>query len=304
MVSTPIQTISSSTGNRLYIKRDDLYPLSFGGNKARKGRLFFEEILGVGADHVVTYGSSSSNHCRVIANLAAMYGLACTIISPEETIKDTSNKKMISLMGASYCYCPVAQVAATIQRVMEGLRNEGANPYFIQGGGHGNIGTQAYVDAYEEIWQYEQAHGIHFDYIFFASGTGTTHAGLVCGQYLHHEKNQTMIGISIARPNPRGKQVVLDSIREYLGEGHVDPETVHFIDKYIGDGYGHAQGEVEQVIRRELISNGIPLDTTYTGKAFYGMERFILENGIKDKNILFIHTGGTPLFFDDLENMQ
>jgi D-cysteine desulfhydrase len=296
--------ISSSTDNTLYIKRDDLYPLSFGGNKARKGRLFFEDIQRVGADHVVTYGSNSSNHCRVIANLAAMYGMPCTIISPEETIKDTANKKMISLMGAAYRYCPVSRVAATIQQVMEELRSDGACPYFIQGGGHGNIGTKAYVDAYQEIWDYEQTHNIHFDYIFFASGTGTTHAGLVCGQYLHQERDQQIVGISIARTNPRGKQVVIDSIRDYLGEDYVEPRAVHFIDRYVGGGYGLAQSEVTQLIRRELRINGIPLDTTYTGKAFYGMEQFILENGIKDKNILFIHTGGTPLFFDDLEYMQ
>ena len=43
---------------------------------------------------------------------------------------------------------------------------------------------------------------------------------------------------------------------------------------------------------------GIPLDETYTGKAFMGMSEYIYE--ISDKNILFIHTGGTPLFFDAL----
>ena len=50
-----------------------------------------------------------------------------------------------------------------------------------------------------------------------------------------------------------------------------------------------------------LSQEGIPLDTTYTGKAFWGMEKYILENKIEGKNILFIHTGGTPLFFNDLE---
>ena len=40
------------------------------------------------------------------------------------------------------------------------------------------------------------------------------------------------------------------------------------------------------------------MDSTYVGKAFWGMCRFVKENQIEDKNILFIHTGGTPLFFD------
>ena len=49
--------------------------------------------------------------------------------------------------------------------------------------------------------------------------------------------------------------------------------------------------------------DGIPLDTTYTGKGYWGMKEYIKENEITGKNILFIHTGGTPLFFDDLEEL-
>ena len=49
---------------------------------------------------------------------------------------------------------------------------------------------------------------------------------------------------------------------------------------------------------------GIPLDATYTGKAFMGMTEYITENMIKNKNILFIHTGGTPLFFDCINMIQ
>lgn len=42
------------------------------------------------------------------------------------------------------------------------------------------------------------------------------------------------------------------------------------------------------------------MDTTYTGKAYWGMKEHIKKYQITEKNILFIHTGGTPLFFDDL----
>ena len=45
---------------------------------------------------------------------------------------------------------------------------------------------------------------------------------------------------------------------------------------------------------------GMPLDSTYTGKAFMGMKDYIEKESLKGKQILFIHTGGTPLFFDDI----
>lgn len=75
---------------------------------------------------------------------------------------------------------PVDHVKVTIDETMEALRQQGYTPYFIMGGGHGNIGTQAYVNTYEEILAFEKEAGIKFDYIFHASGTGTTQAGLVC----------------------------------------------------------------------------------------------------------------------------
>ncbi len=39
---------------------------------------------------------------------------------------------------------------------------------------------------------------------------------------------------------------------------------------------------------------------TYTGKAFLGMEHDIEEHQISGKKILFIHTGGTPLYMTGL----
>ena len=77
--------------NALYIKRDDLIPYSFGGNKARKACLFFEEIDKGAYDCVVTYGSSHSNHCRIVSNMAAARGKKCYLIGPEEVSDTTWN---------------------------------------------------------------------------------------------------------------------------------------------------------------------------------------------------------------------
>ncbi|MSU00245.1 1-aminocyclopropane-1-carboxylate deaminase/D-cysteine desulfhydrase [Tissierella pigra] len=289
--------------NDFYIKRDDLFPTSFGGNKARKAKLFFEEIDKTNVDAIITYGSSSSNHCRVIANMSAMRGLPCYIISPIENYKSTFNSKMIELFGSKIIQCPVSDVKETIDNKILELKNKSYNPYFIQGGGHGNIGTKAYIDAYEEIKKYESIEGIKFDYIFHASGTGTTQAGLICGKILNNDIKK-IIGISIARKNPYGGQVVLDSVNsylEYLKKDKVDIGKVNFIDDYVLEGYGCYNKEILDKIKKFLIEDGIYLDTTYTGKAFWGMYEYIKKNKIKGKNILFIHTGGTPLFFDDLE---
>lgn len=291
---TPIQDLGEFGGNHLFIKREDLIPYSFGGNKARKAFLFFQEIDRGDFDTVVTYGSSHSNHCRVIANMTAERGMECIIISPDEVSDETFNSRMMRLFGAEIITVPVEAVHDTIEKKLDELKRDGKKPYFIQGGGHGNIGTEAYVQCYEEIRQQGS-----FDFIFFASGTGTTHAGLVCGK-LQHEGSENIVGISIARKNPRGRDVVLESIREYMGEDERIEDATVFVDDYIGDGYGKENEEIEQIIGNVLIKYGIPLDSTYTAKAFLGMKKYLEQRGIKGKKILFVHTGGTPLFFDDV----
>lgn len=54
---TPIyELINCEENNNIFIKRDDLSPFSFGGNKARKDVLFRNEIKEYHADYIVTYG--------------------------------------------------------------------------------------------------------------------------------------------------------------------------------------------------------------------------------------------------------
>lgn len=300
---TIIQDLGEYKGNHLWMKREDLIPFSFGGNKARKAQLFFGEIDKGNYDCVVTYGSGSSNHCRIVANECCLRGMKCYIISPVEASKVTFNGQMMELFGAEIITVPVYKAHDTIEGKLEELRKAGKYPYFIEGGGHGNIGTEAYVQCYQEIKRQEEELGVCFDYIFFASGTGTTHAGLVCGQILAGDERK-IIGISIARKNPKGRDVVVSSIKSYLDiratEDEIQEKTI-FLDDYT-TGYGKEDKRVQETINTVMKRYGIPLDATYTGKAFMGMIEYLAD--IKEKNILFIHTGGTPLFFDYLRGRQ
>lgn len=305
---TLIVNLGEINNNRIWMKREDLIPISFGGNKARKAIKFFKLIDAGDYEVVVTYGSSSSNHCRVVANMAASRGMECYIISPEEVSEETFNSKLMNLFDAKRIIVPVNEVHDTIEAQLKKLRSQGKKTYFIPGGGHGNIGTEAFVECYQEIGEYEREHNIYFDYIFFASGTGTTHAGLICGQLIQNDERK-IVGISIARKNPKGRSIVLESIHDYLEEYfiHIDDTEIEnatiFCDEYINDGYGKVNEKINETIIHVMRNYGIPLDSTYTGKAFWGMQEYIKENDITDKNILFIHTGGTPLFFDALEKL-
>lgn len=114
MWNTPIQQIERN----LYVKRDDLVPYSFGGNKARKGFLFFEDIDKGNYDCVVTYGSSHSNHCRIIANMAVKRGMKCYIIGPQEVSDITYNSRFMEMFGAEIITVPVEKVHDTIEETL------------------------------------------------------------------------------------------------------------------------------------------------------------------------------------------
>lgn len=280
-------------------------PFSFGGNKARKAIYFLDEIKRTKSNCIITYGSNSSNHCRIIANMAASLKMRCMIISPEEDEESTFNLQMLGCFGADVIRCPVSDVSKTIENTVISMKNQGFSPYFIMGGGHGNLGTQAYVDCFSEILDYESSNHTNFDYIFHASGTGTTQAGLVCGKILNNS-NTKIVGLSIARRNPKGKQIVIDSVNQYMTSvGFTEDYSgyVELIDDYVLDGYGKYNTEIDQTIQNVLTDYGIPLNRTYTGKAFWGMKKYLEKERIENKNILFIHTGGTPLFFDYLRGI-
>ena len=287
--------------NNLFILREDLIPFSFGGNKVRKGLKFFQHIVENKHDSVITYGSTSSNHSRVIANMAKMYDLKCVVITPKENNDSAFNNVLVNYLGAKVVHSDIKDIKKTINKAMNIELENGNNPYFIKGGGHGNIGTSAYVEVFDKLLEYEKANDINFDYIFLASGTGTTQAGLIIGNLIF-KANKKIIGISIARSRLNGSKIILDSINDYSSENNLNlvikDKDLIFDDAYIVNGYGTCNSEIESIIHNQLYLNGLPLDPTYTGKAFWGMEEYIKREKITNKNILFVHTGGTPLFFD------
>ena len=74
---------------------------------------------------------------------------------------------------------------------------------------------------------------------------------------------------------------------------------IDFNTKYILGGYAKYNTEIKNLIIKMLQAYQLPLDPNYTGKAFWGLTKELER--IKGENVLFIHTGGTPLFYDFLQ---
>ncbi len=291
---TPIHKIEDESNN-IYVKREELIPFSFGGNKVRIAANYFIELIREGYDTVVTYGAGTSNLCRVIASMAKRYDIKCYIISPEEESCETPNSVMTDFLGAIIIKCPVVNVSETIERTLEQLRMNN-NPYFIYGGGHGWAGTDSYRTVLKQIIEYEHENDITFDYVFITLATGTSMSGLVV-ENIVGRNNKHIIGVSVAREIERAYMILCDAVETYTGET-IGAKEIRIFDNRIG-GYGKYDDSVMNTIKNQFRKNALILDTIYTGKGFSGMQKFLSANEINNKNILFIHTGGTPLFFID-----
>ena len=301
------------SGCRLYYKREDLLPFSFGGNKVRFARQYLEDMERRQDTGMLIYGTYHSNLCRILSAACRQKQIPCAMIHNVDDADPqvvSFNSMLIGRMGVEEFRCRKGEIAPCVAAARASMEKKGLRPYYIYGDdrGQGNAHTamEAYVQVYREIRRQERRLNLHFDLIFLASSTNTTQAGLLAGQILCGDQRQ-IVGISVSRNAARGRQVIEEDLREYFRQRREAlpqevwdtlQEKILFFDDWLAGGYGHADGRIREAIRRVYEQDGICLDPTYTGKAFAGMEAYLAREGISDKNVLFLHTGGMPLFFD------
>lgn len=331
IINTPIIPLMDNRhrGNDCYIKRDDLQPFSLGGNKVRIADEFLENMKIENCDTLIMYGDVRSNLCRVLANACEIYDIPCYMICTDAeknhmqqeveglqniSVKQEKGNNAMIMEGfhVEIVPCEKDKIAITVKTLMESLKSKGRRPYYIYGNelgtGREHIAARAYQKAYEEIVAYEMEHNIQFDYIFHASGTGATQTGLLCGMLMKgHQRN--IVGISISRDKQRGSNIIAKGIEDYFSNGGIElpggyEDLIILEDAYCLGGYGKTNEELLEFVEEQFLNNGIPFDPTYTGKALLGMEKYLKENNIKNKKVLFIHTGGLPLFFDFMQSKR
>ena len=285
-------------GLLLAIVRDDIFPFVGGGGKARKAVEYERYLLENGYNAVVTCGGVQSNHNRAIALMAARNSWKCHLCiqgTEERFNAEKGNALLDRLSGAECELIKPEDTAFTMDRAMENLRMQGLNPYYVHGGGHDLPGGTAFVKAVEELKRKCDQTGYKPDYIFHASGTGSTQAGIVVGLAEVGWSDVKVIGISVARQYERGRQVVAEfanMLGEHYGINKDFTNDIIFCTDYLFGGYERYSPEMSSYLESVMKETGIMFDTTYSGKGFYGMMDYVKKNGLQRKNLMFWHTGG------------
>lgn len=286
------------SGVNLRIVRDDIFPFIGGGGKARKA-LYYESFLRKhGYNAVVTCGGIQSNHNRAIALMAARNGWKChlCIQGTEERFKEEKGNALLDRLSGAECELIAPEdTAVAMDRAMLNLEQEGYQPYYVHGGGHDLPGGVAFVEAVELLKAKCDLVGYKPDYIFHASGTGSTQAGILVGLHRVGWGDVKVVGISVARQYERGRQVIVDfanMLAEHYGMNERFGDKVIFCTDYLYSGYEQYTPEMEAFLTKAMVKTGLVFDTTYSGKAFYGMMDLIEKNSLQRQNIVFWHTGG------------
>lgn len=278
----------------LYVKHDDLYSFPGGGSKARKINYILNHDVRKRYNAIVSAGGNQSNHLRVVALNAAMLGWKSIAIIHDIKPKNfDGNLKITNLAGAELRFVKKNEVKFAMDQAMIELKNEGYNPLYIWGGGHCVEGAYAFYEAVKETKN--QIGENDPDFIFVASGTGTTQAGIEIGIRTFFPRCQ-VVGVSVARLKNRGEKAIYESMIElnnYLKKEFLKIEKIIFDDDYIGDGYESVYPELIETIKWSAKTEGLILDPTYTGKAFYALKKYIANGAVPKKSkVLFWHTGG------------
>ena len=315
-----LERLSAELGVNIYLKRDDLSGVStFGGNKMRKLEYLLGDALAQGADTVFTYGATQSNHAMQTVAAACKCGLhpVLYLVSVVEPDKETlrANLLLDYIYGAEVHIVQMepgeeeadaeARSFAMGAEHVERLRAEGKHPYDVPMGGASPVGSVGFAGGFVELEEQCAAAGIKPDSLYHASGTGGTLAGLAAGRTLLGA-DMRIVSVAVSPKDEGYEARTADLANRTLGvigasnDIHVSAEDLQVERGYFAPGYEIPNEWGNGAIRRLARTEGVLMDTVYSGKAFGGLldhiERGIVPQG---STVVFWHTGGATALFSE-----
>lgn len=300
----PLPRLSEVLGLPLFIKRDDLTGLAFGGNKTRHLEFSLAQALKEGCDVVINGAAVQSNYCRQTAAACAKLGLRCVLILRRDPrieahkCEPQGNLLLDRLFDAQVRFIgPEEDMDAAKEQVAEELRAKGHRPFVIR---HPDLsGGLGYLGCLLELVEQCQQLGIEPTHLVHSSST-PTQVGFVLGVKALGLPWR-ILGISPS-PNPAAPERIAElsnRVAAQLGLPiTVAPEEVWHTMAYVGEGYGIPTQEGMEALLMMARLEGILLDPVYTAKAFAAVVAMARQGRLTSQHtLLFIHTGGLPALF-------
>ena len=298
----------------VYVKRDDLTGLAFGGNKTRMLELSLADALAKGADTIVTGAAVQSNYCRQMAAACAKLGLELhLVLRPHREIDKTAvqgNHFLQRLFGAQVTIMPdydMTRHQEALQETAARLENEGHHVYIPRQGDTVDLDAIAYAEAALEIVRQCRELSIYPEYLYSAA-LDTTQAGLVLGLAYTRSPIQVRGYCPFAEITGRIDNMVRIANQAATRMGlavEFSPRNFANDDSWVGERYGIPSEAGLDALHLLARQEGLLLDPVYTSKAMAALIADIRAGRLdRDVPVLFLHTGGTPALFGYVDEVM
>jgi 1-aminocyclopropane-1-carboxylate deaminase/D-cysteine desulfhydrase-like pyridoxal-dependent ACC family enzyme len=293
--------LSAALGGRveLWIKREDLLPLAFGGNKLRNLEFLVGAALAEGCDTLITSGRRWSNHARLTAAAGAVAGLDVHLVLSGPPVDPPGPAiRLARAFGATVHQLATSDRSerdADVARVRAEVVAAGGRPCVIGVGGSDAVGAWGQVLAGREMVEQASNAGRAVDRVVLPSATGGTQAGLIVGV----GPATRVTGVIVARPAAELRASIVATVAD-LG-GVIGPDAVELDESQLGAGYGRptvAAAEAADLLAR---TEGLLVDPIYTAKALAGLVGAARSGAWDGQRVVFWHAGGLPGLFEPLD---
>ena len=288
-------------GPRIFVKRDDLTGVAFGGNKTRNLEFRLAAAQAMRAEVIVMELDQQSNSARQTAGCCNRIGMDTILIlegSEPETVQ--GNLLVDHLLGAEVRFAASRSEQIRMSReAMEEVQAAGRTPCLLNDIPMFDEGSAiAYLESTCEIVDTLNAQGVAPDYLYMSS-SGKGQAGQVLARKLLG--GFRVRGITATDEfdiPPRGAAIANRAARTLGLDVTVTDKDIWNDAAFVGAAYGVPNEAGNEAVRLFARTEGIVLDPIYTGKAAAGMIAHIRRGDFRrEEVVVFVHTGGTPAIF-------
>jgi 1-aminocyclopropane-1-carboxylate deaminase/D-cysteine desulfhydrase-like pyridoxal-dependent ACC family enzyme len=314
---TPLEALprlsAALGGPKLYVKRDDLTGLAFGGNKTRQLEYVMGDILRQNPEVLVTGANIQSNWSRQAAAAAARLGIPIVLVLRNSDMQEIQGNVLLDLwLGAEVRFVDepdMTLIFKHIDAVVAELRAQGKRAIKLDSWSPAT--AIAYVDMMVELDEQCEQMALEPSWLWLAAA-GPTQAGIVLGARLL-DWNLRIMGVAPLRWSDRTMEELSAGIANQaaaqLGvDTRVVPAEICNLADYIGEGYAIPSPAGLAAMRLAARTDALLLDPVYTGKAMAGLIDHVRKGALtKQDSVIFLHTGGLPANFafrDSIEAMS
>jgi D-cysteine desulfhydrase len=309
-----LESLLGVSAPHLYVKRDDLSGMLYGGNKVRKLEFILGRVLQDGYREVLTFGGTGSNHVVATGLYARAQGVSTiSLMIPQPNSHVLRRNLLVGLsIGIEYHlgWGMVSTAGLTAIQLIRHRFLAGRFPYLIAPGGSSPLGLLGFVNAGLELGEQVLAGLLpEPDFVYAASGSMGTVTGLLLGLKAAGLKTKVVAvrvtarqysSVGKARRLFRAANALLHQADNLFPVISFPTDDFLFEHRFYGSEYGRYTPEGVRAIRIFRDSLGIELEGSYTGKTLAALLADGESGKLRGKTVVFWNTHNSSGFGQDL----